>query len=200
MNENTSIIRTVLDANVLFSMPLCDLFMRAGLASLYEPRWSAKILDEMETNLVLQKRTDAARARNRRLRMEDTFPTAMIAGYEPLLAHMTNDPNDRHVLAAAIQADAFVIVTHNTRHFPKSALAPHGVAVRTPDTFLRSLLDTNPATVIELVRDQAANLTKPRQTFAQVLTTLQVDAPTFVYGIRAQMVHQQRYGQYMDMP
>lgn len=43
--------------------------------------------------------------------MKIAFPEAMISGYEPLEAAMTNDPKDRHVLAAAIRGRADVIVT-----------------------------------------------------------------------------------------
>jgi len=54
---------------------------------------------------------------------------------------MTNDPKDRHVLAAALVARATTIVTTNLRDFPVRATRPHGVVALTPDDFLTSLLD-----------------------------------------------------------
>jgi len=45
--------------------------------------------------------------------MREAFPEACVAGYEPLAANLTNDPGDRHVLAAAIAGEARVIVTTN---------------------------------------------------------------------------------------
>lgn len=47
-----------------------------------------------------------------------SFPDATVAGYELLVDGMTNDPKDRHVLAAAVRANAEVVVTFNIRDFP----------------------------------------------------------------------------------
>jgi hypothetical protein len=54
---------------------------------------------------------------------------------------MTNDPKDRHVLAAAIACGADTIVTTNTKDFPPTATAAHGITARSPDEFLVSLLE-----------------------------------------------------------
>jgi predicted nucleic acid-binding protein len=55
--------------------------------------------------------------------MTRSFPDALVPGYESLVDGMTNDPKDRHVLAAAVRANAEVIVTFNRRDFPESALS-----------------------------------------------------------------------------
>lgn len=41
---------------------------------------------------------------------------------------MTIDSRDRHVLAAAVRANAEVLVTFNTRDFPEPALKPYDIA------------------------------------------------------------------------
>jgi hypothetical protein len=64
--------------------------------------------------------------------MRRAFPEAMVENYEHLIDSMTNHPKDRHVLAAAVAAEANLIVTLDTRHFPPEACDVHGISVRTP--------------------------------------------------------------------
>ena len=97
-------LQAVLDANVLLPAPLRDTLLRLAEADLYVPRWSERILDEVAKNLVESGRTDTARAARVTETMAAAFPEAMaptsvISTIEPA---MTNDPKDRHVLAAAV--------------------------------------------------------------------------------------------------
>lgn len=177
----------VLDANVLFPMRLCDTLLTIADAGLFAPRWTAQILDEMERNLIAQGRTTAERALRRRRIMEAAFPDAMIAGYEPLVATMPNDPDDRHVLAAAVHAGARVIVTQNVRHFAADALAPYGVTVYTADHFLLDRFAADPEAVVEAIRAQAAALTRPPQSVEQVLVRLATETPRFARAVYAAM-------------
>jgi hypothetical protein len=55
--------------------------------------------------------------------MRRSFPDAEVRGYETLIASMTCDPKDRHVLAAAVRGDAEALGTFNTRDFPDTATA-----------------------------------------------------------------------------
>jgi hypothetical protein len=65
--------------------------------------------------------------------MNSSVRDCLVTGYEPLIEGLTlPDPNDRHVLAAAILAGADVIVTFNLRDFPPEALARFGVEARRP--------------------------------------------------------------------
>ena len=62
----------------------------------------------------------------------------LVTGYEPLIPSLElPDPDDRHVLAAAINVNAQVIVTRNLRHFPNDRLMPWGVKAKSPDDFVR---------------------------------------------------------------
>ncbi len=58
-----------------------------------------------------------------------------------IAALVSPDPNDRHVLAAAIVAGADVIVTCNLRYFPVQALDPYEIEAQHPDEFVRQLVD-----------------------------------------------------------
>lgn len=86
----------------------------------------------------------------------------VVTGYEGMIEGLTlPDPNDRHVLAAAIVGQVNVIVTRNLRDFPESALAPYKIKAMHPDRFIRHLIDVAPARVVEIVRDQQASLVNP---------------------------------------
>ncbi len=93
-----------------------------------------------------------------------------VAAIEPA---MTNDPGDRHVLAAAVVSSAEGIVTFNARHFPEAALAPFGKQRIDPDDFLCTLLDIDPLTVTESLIEQAGQLRRPPLTPAQLLDYLE---------------------------
>jgi predicted nucleic acid-binding protein len=177
----------VLDANVLFSGALCDLLMRAAIAGLYQAFWSEAILDEIERNLIGQRRATPEQARRRRDNMQRALPHATVQGYDARIAHMTNDPKDRHVLAAAVHIGARMIVTHNVRHFPSDALSPHRIEVWSPDTFLHLLLDLAPDTMMRIIAEQSGDLKNPPQSVEQVLNNLSLEAPTFADAIRGRM-------------
>ncbi len=117
----------MLDANVLIPGSLRDTLLRADEAGLYEAYWSAETLQEVERNLIplLQHSPNPAeRAKHLISTLNNEFPAARVDDYDRYLDRLTNHPDDRHVLAAAIAARTAVIVTFNTRHFPTMALAP----------------------------------------------------------------------------
>ena len=114
------------DANVLYPSFLRDVLMRLAVADLVRARWTDAIHDEWGRHL-LENRPDIPATAVARIRalMEHALPDARVTGYEPWLDRVAlPDPDDRHVLAAAVQARAQYIVTLNQSDFPASALAP----------------------------------------------------------------------------
>lgn len=85
---------------------------------------------------------------------------------------MLPDPDDRHVLAAAMRGRADVIVTANVRDFPRETLAPLEIAVVHPDDFLLDQLDLTPRVVLEVLREQAAHTRSPPLTSTDLLARL----------------------------
>lgn len=139
----------LLDANVLHSQPITSLLLELAEARLYRPAWSADIHTEWRRS-VLRARPDVdpAALDRRRAAMDAALPDACVSGYESLIPGLTlPDPDDRHVLAAAIRAKAQVIVTFNEVDFPAATLAGFDIVVQHPDLFLRHLVDLNPAIV-----------------------------------------------------
>ena len=109
----------VYDASVLYPGTLRDLLIRIAQSGLAQAKWTEEILDEMFAALQRQ-RPDLAPEKLDRTRslMSTAVRDWRITGYEPLVDTLKlPDPDDRHVLAAAIKARAQIIVTSNLRDF-----------------------------------------------------------------------------------
>jgi hypothetical protein len=165
----------VYDASVLYPAPLRDLLMWVAIKGLVRAKWTDEIQHEWLRNL-LERRPDLDEQRLRRTQqlMNRALPDARVSGHEVLIdALELPDPDDRHVLAAAIRAGAQTIVTENIRHFPATALAQYGIDAERADPFLLGLLDTDQHLFLEAVRAQLDTLINPPQTKDQLLGTLQ---------------------------
>jgi len=90
--------------------------------------------------------------------MRDSFPEAMITGYQELIDAMKNDTNDRHVLAAAVRCGAHAIVSNNKKHFPAKLLQPYDIECFTADEFLEHRYQLNPDLFISKLLDQASDI------------------------------------------
>jgi hypothetical protein len=71
------------------------------------------------------------------------------------------DPDDRHVLAAAIRSKAEVIVTFNLKDFPAHILAAYDIEPMHPDDFISDLWDLDQAAVLAAVQKQRRSLVRP---------------------------------------
>jgi hypothetical protein len=124
----------VYDACVLYPAPLRDLLMRLALTDLYRARWTNLIHDEWIRS-VLRQRPDLTPDDLERTRslMNAHVRDCLITGFEHLIPTIRlPDPDDRHVVAAAIHGGASLIVTFNVRDFPPGELAPYGLATQHP--------------------------------------------------------------------
>jgi predicted nucleic acid-binding protein len=145
----------LLDTCVLYPAYLCDTLLRLAEAAAYRPLWSADIVAELRRNLL--RRDLPPELVDRRIRqMTRAFPEAMVTGYESLIDAMTNHPKDRHVLAAAVRANAEVVVTFNLSDFAESALKPYEIEATHPDEFLLDQLDLHPGLTLRALGEQAA--------------------------------------------
>lgn len=94
--------------------------------------------------------------------MDRTIPDDLVDGYEEIIVGLTlSDPDDRHVLAAAIRCSASVIVIFNQRDFPANVLASYGVESQHPDEFVENFFDLDPAAVVAAAQRQRAQLKHP---------------------------------------
>ena len=165
----------VLDACVLLPMPLADTLLRmAETPRLYLPKWSDAIMAEVSRNLQEKWNKTREQAERRERVLREHFPEAWVEGYEPLISAMTNDPKDRHVLAAAVSSGSKLIVTYNAKDFPIASLQPWGIERQGPSTFLINLYDLAPGIAARKLSEQAQNI---EISLEELLFKLQVNVP-----------------------
>lgn len=89
------------------------------------------------------------------------MPDSIVTGHEKLCTGLVlPDPDDTHVLAAAIRSNAEVIVTFNLKDFPPAALAAFGVEAQHPDEFIMDLWDLDQAAVLAAATEMRRALTR----------------------------------------
>jgi len=177
----------VLDANVLIPTAPRDTLLRSSERGLFQLRWSDAILEEVYINLVENRLTSDEDARDLLAAMRSFFPEALVIGFDFLIQEMANDLKDRHVLAAAVHAGADIIVTENLRDFDADSLASHAIEVQSIEIFLLSLFDTSAEVMMDIIREQAADLDDPPMTPGDLLNGLAAWAPTFARLIRERL-------------
>lgn len=167
----------VYDACVLYPSTLRDLLIRIAQTGLVQAKWTDAILDEVFRNLEENRPDlDVDRLKRTRELMTAAVRDVLVVGYEPLISVVTlPDPDDRHVLAAAVKARAQLIVTANLRHFPIDALGPWNVEAASPDDFVRAQIDLDRDLVYAAVTRIADSWRHPPASVPDVLSRLERD-------------------------
>jgi predicted nucleic acid-binding protein len=168
----------IYDANVLYPNTLRDLLIRiAQQPHLVQAKWTSEILDEMSRAL-RKNRPDTTAEKTTRLcqLMNDAVRDCLVTGYQPLIEGLDlPDPDDRHVLAAAIKANAQLIVTRNRKDFPVKTLAQWEIGPKSPDDFVRDVMDFDSQAVWACVQQIVDSRKKRPVTIDDVLGELQRD-------------------------
>lgn len=153
----------LIDASVLYRATARSILLYIALSDVFRPRWSQTIQHEWVRALVRNEpNLDPVRLARTQQLMETHFPDASVTGFETRVAELDlPDPDDRHVLAAAIAAGASVIVTENLKDFPEDALAPFGITAMTADAFVSGLLEADPEAVVAAIAADRAGLRNP---------------------------------------
>lgn len=116
----------------------------------------------------------------RREQITSNYPEAFIEGYEPIEACVTNDPKDRHVLAAAIRGKCEIIVTFNLKDFPAESLSSWQIEAHHPSKFLASLYSINQGLVVQRLHEIGAKLGR---SINQVIELLAEPVPAFALQV-----------------
>ncbi|WP_327149162.1 PIN domain-containing protein [Nocardia sp. NBC_01329] len=178
----------LLDTCVLWPSLQRDLLLSLAIEGLYRPLWSNAILEELETHeaIKLSQRCEvdpeesAARAKRLTRQMQAAFDDALVEGWEPHEGTFgLQDPDDEHVLAAALVGGAGAIVTDNVRHFPASAVPKH-IQIIKPAQFAADTVAVSPETALRAIEAIVSRRRNPPLTVDKVLDSLIV-----VYGMHA---------------
>lgn len=165
-----------LDANVLHPA-----FLRAALlwfadARLLRPVWSRDVLAEWRRSL-LRRHEDMTEDKCDRLEeiFTSQFPDALVEGYEPFIdAVQLPDPNDRHVLAAAIVGRCNGIITCNLKHFPPEETNKFGIEIVHPDDFIVNIIDLDENKAIGACKRHREAMVQTKPTVDQYLERFEV--------------------------
>jgi predicted nucleic acid-binding protein len=162
------------DACVFYPAPLRDLLIQLATTGLFRAKWTNQIHDEWIRNL-LANRPDLDKEKLQRTRtlMNESVLDCLVTGYEQLIPCVDlPDPNDRHVLAAAIVSRSDAIVTTNLKHFPMEKLAPFNIEPIHPDEFIFNQFGLNQAKVITAVGKIRSRLRNPELNSEEYLSKL----------------------------
>jgi predicted nucleic acid-binding protein len=176
------VFTALLDTCVLWPSTQRDFLLSLAIEGMYRPIWSSAILDELEISETA-KLTDKVgvnageaqlRARHLIEEMRTAFDDAEVVGWEGLEGtYGLPDPDDEHVLAAAVVGGAGAIVTHNRKDFPRDKM-PHGLEVLSPAEFALSTVSLKPDLAWQAVQKMVARSGKrgPVRTTDEVLAVL----------------------------
>lgn len=186
----------LLDTCVLWPSLQRDFLLSLAVEGLYRPLWSEAILEELEyeerRKLVhrrgVPESVAVARAVNLVTQMRLFFSDALVVGWEGLEGtYGLPDPDDEHVVAAAVVGGAGAIVTYNCRDFPR-ARVPADLQVLEPAEFLLNTVSVDPVRAMRAVSEIAGRSGQggPARTTDWVLDELarRYDLPAVVSLIR----------------
>ena len=180
----------LLVACVLVPITLADTLLRLAEAGLYRPLWSTTIIDEMVSAIeFVHPDLAEGRAQHRADVMQAQFEDACVTGWGPLVPGLElPDPDDRHVVAAALRGRADIIVTANLRDFPAPTLSTFNLGVQSPDDFLLNQLDLDPDTTIRTIWEQTQATRRPTMGIDGLLLRLsRCGVPRFAEAANGQL-------------
>lgn len=164
--------RVFLDANVLYSNTARSLLIWLHINGAVDVFWSMEVWEE----------GFAAYARTHDAAIADRFRSAMtrnaIASYPSCMVQLPTfkaiglkDPDDEHVVAAAIECTADYLVTNDETLLSEN-LTKFDLAAIRPDDVMMDLTKTARLSVIQSVHDHISNLPISRPSLASYMQSL----------------------------
>lgn len=129
--------RVLIDANVLYPTVLREIVLGVAAGGYFTPLWSARILEEWARAAARRDPAQEPVARGEIALLRARWPGAEVPVRPETEARLAlPDPDDVHVLAAAIDGGAGELLTMNLSDFPTRTLGAEGIVRRDPDGFL----------------------------------------------------------------
>lgn len=158
----------VLDTCVLVPSLQRDFLLSLAAQNVYRAIWSEEILEELARTVIrlavgrdpTTETETTRRAEHLVDQMQRAFPDSTIPGCLRLAPCGLPDPDDEHVVAAAVLGGAGAVVTHNTKDFPAARL-PDGVLLRTPARFAEDMAAADPHGAAEAITEMSTRMTAP---------------------------------------
>ena len=148
--------------------------MRLAMTDLFKAHWTDQIHEEWIGALLREGKFTREKLERVRNLMDSHVRDAKVTGYEPMVETLElPDPDDRHVLAAAIRCNADAIVTFNLKDFPQDYLASYHIDVLHPDDFVYYQIDMAPPICCRVIQQQRDALKNPPMEVEEFLSILQ---------------------------
>lgn len=133
-------MKVLIDTCVLYPTVMREMLLGVARQGAFTPLWSARILEEWARAARKLGSAGEAQARAEIAMVRADWPQAEVAVPDALLRRLwLPDPDDIHVLAAAVAGSADAVMTLNASDFPRNLLADEALARVEPDGFLMDL-------------------------------------------------------------
>jgi hypothetical protein len=155
---------------------MADSLMSLATAGLYAAKWTTRIESEWISALEADRPDLIGRLDYRREQMRNAVPDWEVpeAAWSACAGGLTlPDPNDIHVLAAALAGHADCIVTANLRDFPSALVADLGIEVIHPDQFVVAQWDLDQLTAVAAFKRMRTRWKKPEASPEDFATALE---------------------------
>ena len=173
--------KIVLDANVLYSNTLRNLFLWLARNKLCEAIWSSELWDEVFRHYSKDPEVEQKFRKHVETIVFVKFANSMrklSSGFAPI---GLPDTNDEHVVALARQENAATVVTFNLKDFPEKLLSTVELKPSHPDSFLCTLFDNFPDEVKASIVDHIKALSSTKPSIPVYFESLKkTDVKTFV--------------------
>jgi predicted nucleic acid-binding protein len=160
-------VAVLVDTNVLASAAMRDILIELALDDVIRLHWSPMIMAELRRTLLKRRNAVPARIDSLLAAMNTTLPMASVSP-EPgaKLDAPLPDPDDDHVVLAALQAQCSLILTFNMKDFPANQLALEDDDLRSthPDAFMVHMLTTQAPAILNVIRRILNELNAPPMT------------------------------------